>query len=190
MPIGVQCPQCGTHYQVKDETAGARVRCRLCGCAIRIPGAPGPPTAPQGPAARDARVDRDARQFETRRKTIGVFHVVVGALDLGWAGLLLLVAFSILSGDVPQNPGDPPAEVTAAVTFGFSLLSAGLGVLQLAAGVALLTRRRGCRMLGIASAVACCFGLWACCLYPLCLGTGISSLIILLGRDAKRFLDT
>ena len=189
MPIGVQCPQCGTHYQVKDETAGAKVRCRVCNCAMRIPAGGAPPTSPPGAGARAAPAHRAARQFEGRRKIIGVFHIVVGALNLCWAGLLILVIFSILAGNVPNNPGDPPPEMTATFTFGLSLLSAGLGVLQLVAGVALLNRRRGCRTLGIIAAVASCLSLWSGCLYPLCLGSGIASLIILLGRDAQRLLD-
>lgn len=38
MPISLRCPNCGASYQVKDEMAGRRVKCR-CGNAIQVPAA-------------------------------------------------------------------------------------------------------------------------------------------------------
>lgn len=37
MPIKVSCVDCGEVFQVKDEMAGKRVKCRLCGIPVRVP---------------------------------------------------------------------------------------------------------------------------------------------------------
>lgn len=37
MPIQVKCVDCGEKFKVKDELAGRRVKCRLCGVPIRVP---------------------------------------------------------------------------------------------------------------------------------------------------------
>ena len=47
MPISLQCPNCGASYQLKDEMAGKRVKCR-CGSAIQVPAAQQPNVNPGG----------------------------------------------------------------------------------------------------------------------------------------------
>jgi hypothetical protein len=152
------------------------------------PRAAGAPQAPAN-AARARRADPAALRIDAHRKVIGVFHVVLGVLNLCWAGLWFLQIFVFLGGGIEQGPGEPPVEFGAAVAFGLFVLSMVLAAIQLVAGAALLQRKRGCRKLGIASAVASCAGLWACCFYPFCLGCGIYSLIVLLSHDAGRVLD-
>lgn len=48
MAITVDCPECDRSYRVGSERAGSRIRCRNCGCPIRVPpaghgGGSGPP---------------------------------------------------------------------------------------------------------------------------------------------------
>ena len=52
MRIPVQCPACGTSYQVKEALAGKTAKCRKCGSPILIPAAPeDPATDPLGSPA-------------------------------------------------------------------------------------------------------------------------------------------
>jgi predicted Zn finger-like uncharacterized protein len=37
MTIRLECDNCGTHYKTRDERAGRRVRCKVCGRVIRVP---------------------------------------------------------------------------------------------------------------------------------------------------------
>lgn len=198
MPIEVHCPQCGRRYQVRDEMGGATAKCRDCGATIQIPPAlvstPSPEPAAaafQAPAyaVQAAPADEVALRLDVHRRIIGVFNIVLGVLDLCWAGLMFIEIFAFLGGLIEHGPGDPPPAFMAAFCFGWFLLSAVLGVIQLMAGIALLRRKPGCRRLGIVSAIASCAGLWVCCFYPFCLGCGIYSLIVLLSNDAKRVLD-
>lgn len=45
MPIAVNCSQCGRSYQLRDELAGKKAKCK-CGGTILIPAAPTVPLAP------------------------------------------------------------------------------------------------------------------------------------------------
>ncbi len=47
MPIAVNCSQCGRSYQLRDELAGKKAKCK-CGGTILIPAAPAAPLAPDG----------------------------------------------------------------------------------------------------------------------------------------------
>jgi len=198
VPIDVYCPQCGKHYQVQDEMAGVTAKCRDCGAAIRIPPIAAPTSTPGEPAAvpqapgygfQAGPVDQAGLRVDVHRRVIGVFNIILGVLDLLWAGLMFIEIFAFLGGLIEEGPGEPPPEFMAAFCFGWFLLSAVLAVIQLMAGIALLRRKPGCRRLGIVSAIASCAGLWACCFYPFCLGCGIYSLVVLLSNDAKRVLD-
>ena len=40
MPIAMRCPTCGKNYQLLDEQAGLRVRCRECKTAFEVPNQP------------------------------------------------------------------------------------------------------------------------------------------------------
>ena len=46
MPIQFPCPRCGKVYQVNDEHAGKRIKCKACETIIPVPGASGPKSAP------------------------------------------------------------------------------------------------------------------------------------------------
>jgi hypothetical protein len=66
MPITVPCIKCKTKFQVPSKFAGQKVRCKSCGCMMRLPsperiqakklGAPagGKPLGPSKPAASQA----------------------------------------------------------------------------------------------------------------------------------------
>jgi hypothetical protein len=49
MPISVNCPSCGKAYNVKDDAAGKRFRCKQCEAVIAIPEAPAPSEADGDP---------------------------------------------------------------------------------------------------------------------------------------------
>ena len=59
MPISVSCPACGKEYNVKDEAAGKKFKCKECEAIVEVPavgfpagGAFSPPTAePENPFA-------------------------------------------------------------------------------------------------------------------------------------------
>jgi hypothetical protein len=44
--------------------------------------------------------------------------------------------------------------------------------------------------MGLVSGFVSCASLWGCCVYPFCLGSGIYTLVILFGQDARSFLET
>ena len=37
MPLSVDCPECGAHYNVPDKLAGKKARCKKCGAVMPIP---------------------------------------------------------------------------------------------------------------------------------------------------------
>jgi hypothetical protein len=40
MPISVNCPSCGRSYNVKDDAAGKKFRCKQCEAVVSVPDAP------------------------------------------------------------------------------------------------------------------------------------------------------
>jgi predicted Zn finger-like uncharacterized protein len=52
MPLSVECPECGTRYNVPDKLAGKKARCKKCGATIPIPGG-APVESPIGFAPED-----------------------------------------------------------------------------------------------------------------------------------------
>ena len=207
----VVCAGCGTPYELGLEYAGKKVRCRTCQAVIQVPafgpsadaGAWGSQAGPateqdpyRSPAATTAGgqypdgVDR-AAAFETHRKLVGAFNIIVGILSLLWAALAGFVTFAVtVAGEAIHEPGDPPVEVIALFYLVMFVLSLIAGVIQLAAGVKVLKGSPGARNLGLVSGFISCASLWGCCVYPFCLGSGIYTLIILFGQDARSFLET
>ena len=37
MPISVSCPHCGKEYNVKDEAAGKKFKCKECEAIVEVP---------------------------------------------------------------------------------------------------------------------------------------------------------
>ena len=66
MAIEVSCPQCGQFYQVPDDKAGKKFRCKGCQEVVSIPGGTGFEAGsealddlPTGPASREKLASRD-----------------------------------------------------------------------------------------------------------------------------------
>lgn len=49
MAISVSCPSCGHHYNVMDEAAGKKFRCKQCEAVVEVPAAGGPVEDPGRP---------------------------------------------------------------------------------------------------------------------------------------------
>jgi len=205
----VVCAQCHTPYELGPEYAGKRVRCRTCQAVIQIPeidpstGEPaahpeaGPGAEPdpyRSPAAAGGGqppygVDR-AAAFETHRKIVGIFNIIVGVLSLLWVAFCVIGM--IVFATMPQHElgrDAPPAGFGLGMYFVMFLLSLIAGVIQLAAGTKVLKGSPGARGMGLASGFVSCASLWGCCVYPFCLASGIYTLIILFGQGAKEFLE-
>ena len=205
----VICAGCGTPYELGPEYAGKKVRCRTCQAVIQVPvmgpsaGAAAPDSqagpgaqpdyyGPQaGMAGGQAAYEADrAAAFETHRKLVGIFNIVVGVLSLLWAGFCALEVLFIPA--MPQREfgrGAPPKEFLIGVFFVMLLLSVIAGIIQLVAGTKVLKGSPGARITGLVSGFASCASLWGCCVYPFCVASGIYTLIILFGQDAKSFLE-
>ena len=54
MSIQVQCQDCAAEYDVSEDKAGMRIRCRECAAIVRIPAGTEPPSENSSPAEREA----------------------------------------------------------------------------------------------------------------------------------------
>jgi hypothetical protein len=203
----VLCPECGKRYEVADEQAGGTGTCPACGTVARIPsldapiGGPPPqagppayppytpapfPAQPLAPAYGDQAYFSEMAfaNFETHRRLLGIFGIIVGVLSMLWAGMCGLVIFLVMEGEMPNPPQEPELKVVAALYAVFGVLSIGTGILQIAAGISLLRRTRGCRKVGIVSGIISCVSMWGCFAWVFGLGYGVYALVILCGRNA------
>ena len=205
----VFCAQCRTPYELGPEYAGKKVRCRTCQAVIQVPmfdpsagaaapgsqaGAaaePGPYRSPAATAGAQHPYGADrAAAFETHRKLVGIFNIIVGILSLLWAGLWGFVVFAVaMAGQEMHGRGDPPPEVVSLFYLVAAALALAGGIIQLAAGTKVLKGSPGARNMGLFAGFLSCASLWGCCVYPFCLASGIYTLIILFGQDAKSFLE-
>jgi predicted Zn finger-like uncharacterized protein len=79
MSLTIECAACHSKYRVGEHAAGKKLRCKKCGAAIRVPGAPpalGPGEQPAAPAPTKA-TPRPAKKPAAPRADDG------GAFDLG-----------------------------------------------------------------------------------------------------------
>lgn len=81
MPIAVVCPECGAEYQVADELAGRRVKCRDCQSGIQV-----------SPAASHRQ-----RSSQTPAGLFTLRNFVIGAAILAMLGFMLWLMLA--SGD-------------------------------------------------------------------------------------------
>ena len=87
MSIQIACQSCSKRYRVKDELAGATLRCKECGSVITVPrgsaqgkGRKSPPSQPASPAARPKRTRTGSRR-RPRRSSNAVQWIAGGARD-------------------------------------------------------------------------------------------------------------
>jgi hypothetical protein len=158
MPIVLQCPNCGKHYSLPDDTAGRHAKCR-CGQVIEVPRAasekpdstpaestdpiaaetPPPETGDQPPPSDAAStpppgLDRSAELPMFKRVTQ---RGVVGVLSVLYGGVMALVCL-----------------------FSFRLIGLFFAALIAVGGVLILRRHRhGPACAGIASGIFCFFPL-------------------------------
>ena len=210
MALHVLCPKCRARYEVADQQAGGTATCPACGTLARIPaldsaaasaasGGPeaySPYTSPQFPpggqmpayGGRAPYPGSAAAEFETHRKLIGIFGMIVGGLCLLWGLFCGFVVFCVTADVLPNQPPDVEPEVVAGIYVVCGILSGGPGLLQFLMGISLLRWKPSTRTLGIVAGAISCLSLWSCCVYPFCLGWGIYALIILCGRGATEAL--
>ena len=202
----VICAQCGTSYELGPEYAGKRVKCRTCQAVIEVPamdaaaaadaqagagtqpGAYGAPSATAG--GQDAYGADRAAAFETHRKMVGIFNIIVGVLSLLWAAFCVIGMVTFAA--IPERElgrDAPPAMFGVGMYFIMFILSLIAGIIQLMAGTKVLKGSPGARNMGLVSGFLSCASLWGCCVYPFCLASGIYTLIILFGQNAKDFLE-
>ncbi len=105
MPIKVTCDNCDREYNLADDTAGKRLKCKACGDAFTVPGGSasgvrtGRPGARRRAAAREED-DRPSRREKPRRSgglvwwLVGGGVAVVLLLVLVGGGVLLFVLFA------------------------------------------------------------------------------------------------
>lgn len=126
MPTSVSCPNCGRLYDVPDEFAGRRFRCRECGDEVAIPSedssltqAPAPPSpaeavkpvepvypvapvVPVGPGP--SRRPRPQRAADAKMPSTILLALVLSGVHMFEDLFLILSGFSI-AGDAPQTAG-------------------------------------------------------------------------------------
>jgi hypothetical protein len=111
-------------------------------------------------------------------------------LFLLWAAISVVFAVLIAQDMMPDQEieeiGTEFMTSMFAIAAVFSVISAAL---QVWAGIALLRRSRGARQLGVAAGILGCASLWGCYCFPVGLGIGITTLVILLGENARLVLD-
>ncbi len=137
MPIAMRCPKCGKNYQLLDEQAGLRVRCKQCQSVFEVtpkperleivpelPGARGPRLAETEDDEPEARPVR--KKHAANRTVLWVVSIIAGSIlvmmlicggFLYW-GVPKLMAWFMKSGtpvvvidqtpQQPQNPVAPP----------------------------------------------------------------------------------
>ena len=122
---------------------------------------------------------------------MGIFNIIAGVVSLLWAvfAAFVVVVGVIATEGMPGRRRDEGFWIPVAVYGAMFLLSAVTGIIQLAAGTKVLKGSPGARNMGLASGFISCASLWGCCVYPVSLASGIYTLIILFGHDAKRFLE-
>jgi hypothetical protein len=102
-----------------------------------------------------------------------------------WIAELVLFA----TGLVPSTPNDEVSNIAAMVMVVFLLLlSIAAGALHLLAGIRLLRPQPGTRGLAIASGIAGTCSFWTCCLWPLAIGAGVWTLVVVLGEAGRRHI--
>lgn len=209
MAIHVECPGCRCQYRLEARDAGARRQCQVCGTVFEVPTdvpvdsmdvyparAVTPPplpadgaVAPQpyGPYGGYGAYQQPSTTGVT---VVAVLNLVEGALYLLWAGLSVMTAQMIANGMIALDDVEQIGPEIFAWMFTiaavFALISSAL---QVWAGIALLRRSRRARHLGIAAGILGCASIWGCYLLPIGLGVGITTLVILLGDNARRLLD-
>jgi hypothetical protein len=189
MAIQVTCRQCGKAFQIEEQSAGRAVQCPTCGAAIQvtIPGFVPPGTAvPQAPAPQPP-----GNGILTHIKVIGILNIVSGGLSLLWAILMVMEIMAIMTGmlDAHADMHETSKEAVAAIFGGLFLLSAIAGSIELAAGIGILLRKAWARKVGLVAGFVGALGLWGCCAWPLNLGIGVYTLVVLFKSGAKAAMD-
>jgi len=139
-------------------------------------------------------------------KLAGIFNIIAGSLSalMSLAWLAYLVFFGAIFGHLAKMPGTSPTSTGMppgfptdfpmaifGIIFGvLFVFSAATSALLLIAGIKLLKRRPGARTWAIVAAIVSCCCLWNhCCVWFLCLGSGVYTLIAMLREDVKYTLD-
>jgi len=121
----------------------------------------------------------------------GVFNIIAGALNLAWALLMVVYIVLVAAGAMDEeftSPDDPPKAFMIVMLVVMFLMSAAAGALQVAGGIALLKRARNARTLGFAAAIAGFASLLNCCIWPLYIGSGIYTIVILQKPEVAELL--
>jgi len=185
MAVHVQCGGCGKAYSLQDAMAGRRVKCPACGATIEVPAAGLPGDVPVvEPLAAAAAGGAAALHI----KLIGIFNIVAGGLSILWGLMMVFGIVGVLTGAMERDPDTPPEAVMLALYAVMIILGGGGGAVEIWAGVQVLRRARGARKLVLVSAILCCASLWSCCVWPLTLGAGIYSLVVLNKDSVKAAL--
>ncbi len=96
MPISMRCPKCGKNYQLLDEQAGLRVRCKQCQSVFEVPAQPDRlEIVPELPGKRGPRLaeieDDEPEPGPLVRKTSKTNRTVVWVVGIVAGSLLLMV---------------------------------------------------------------------------------------------------
>jgi hypothetical protein len=192
MAIQVTCAKCGKAYQIEEQFAGRAVQCPTCGAAIQvtIPGFAPPGTA--APQMTAPLPQPPGNGILTHIKVVGILNIVSGGVSLLWAILMVLEIIAAMAGAFDANPEmrGMPRGALAAMFGGFLLLSAIAGSIELAAGIGILLRKAWARKVGLVAGFVGVLGLWGCCVWPLNLGVGVYTLVVLFKSGAKAAMDT
>ncbi len=144
MPIAVNCSQCGRSYQLRDELAGKKAKCK-CGGTILIPAAPAAPLAPMAdpdplsslldeslpPLDAAAPLPSVAASYQAaspapaplRSRRSRMNPLLLGGLIGGGAAVVLIVGLVIAlsgGGEEPQPAVSAPTEVPPATPSGYA----------------------------------------------------------------------
>jgi predicted Zn finger-like uncharacterized protein len=98
MAIAMRCPTCGKNYQLLDEQAGMRVRCKECKTAFDVPAKPERlEVIPKLPASRGPRLPEDVEQEDDELPVPPVEKKSRGNRTMIWVASILGLSLVVVA---------------------------------------------------------------------------------------------
>ena len=104
---------------------------------------------------------------------------------------MVIEIIAVMAGAFDAEPEmrEMPKEALAAIFGALFLLAAVAGSIELAAGIGILLRKAWARKVGLVAGFVGALGLWGCCVWPLSLGVGVYTLVVLFKSGARAAMD-
>lgn len=128
--------------------------------------------------------------LEPHLKVVAIFNIILGVFTFGWAFIWIAEIVLFATGQIETENHDEMANVfTLVFIVVLLILSIAAGIVHVLAGIKLLSKKPGGRVIAIIAGIAGACSIWTCCLWPLGLGFGIYTLSIVLRAEALELLE-